>query len=292
MRLRYIETTGRCNLKCPFCVDRFRNYDMTDYDFEKIVERNESLYKNQWLWVDFNGEPLIDKHIYDRIALLNRHGANTQLSTNGILLDTMNCKKIIESGLKYIVISVLSLNKEIYLKLRGEDLLDRVIDNTKKLKELVDSSGSDLVVQAVATDVYGNDIDSFVDFFHGIGWDVAVHKYTTRAGDVDNDVKYCVPNIPQRQECLGLEENLIVLSNCEVVCCCSDYRGRNSLGNLRDYDYSIAELMENKKLEQLVEMQKKGKYIGACKQCKDWIYYQAQSQEIYVKEYPFSFGEV
>lgn len=286
MRMRYLETTGKCNLNCPFCVERYRNYDMCDMDFYKTVDNNIELFKDKWLWLDFNGEPLVDKKIYERIRYLENKGALTQMSTNGYYLNEENILRLIEAGLRYIVVSVVSLDSDIYKKLRGRTDLNVVLENINKLKEIVAEYASPLQIQAVATDFAGNDLPGFISYFNGQNINVAIHKYTNRCGDVRlNKVETNMTGM-RRGECTGLEDNLIVLSNCDVVCCCCDYSGKNVLGNLRDYDYSLKKLLENGKLNELIKGQKEGNYVGQCRWCDDWIYYQEKSDIMYVQEFP------
>lgn len=284
MRIRYIETTGRCNLTCPFCVDRFRNFDMDDDLFYNIVDNNLECMKGQWLWLDFNGEPLLDTEIFERIRYLEDRGIKTQITTNGIILDEDAMIKLIDSRLEYIAISVLSLNPSIYKELRGLGNNEKIVNRVRQLKHLVDEKNSKLEIQAVAIDYPRNDLEEFVKYFHSIGVHVGIHRFTNRVHDIHLNYNVCNETKMNRGECIGIEDNLIVLSNGEVVFCCCDFRGRSSLGNLKDYNYSIAELMENGVLKDIISNQKNGIFKGICKECTDWIYHQQESTVEYVKE--------
>ena len=284
--IRYIETTGRCNLNCPVCVERYRNYDMKQEDFLEIVNRNASLFLDRCVWLDFNGEPLLDPLFFERVKLLKQKGAIVQISTNGILLNHDNIIKIVESGVDYLVISVITLDPLNYKQIRGVDMLREIIENVKKLKLYVDKAGSSMEIQAVAIDTGTEDLTSFIDYFHSIGIHAGVHQFTNRAHCSRKTYKTTHQKLEKRGACQGRKQNLVVLCNCDVVSCCCDFKGVNVLGNLRDYDYSVIDLVRKSKFDAFFLDQENQIFKGACAKCDDWIYYQKESTEKYVTVYP------
>lgn len=286
LKIRYFETTGRCNLNCPICVERFRNYDMSMEDFYAIADKNEHILKGEWIWMDFNGEPLIDPHFFTRVRYLKQKGVTIQLSTNALLLDEHNCMKIIESGVDYLVISVTTLDPELYCHIRGVDKLPLVLENTRLIKRIADQMHSSIEIQAVAIDTGTNDLQGFINYFHSIGLHAAVHNFTNRAKCSRLTYTTHHDSIEQRGACQGLKQNIGILCNCDVVTCCSDFKGVNSLGNLRDFDYSVSELVAASNLEKMLLKQDQHIFTGACAHCSDWIYYQRNAKEKYVTVYP------
>lgn len=287
--IKYIETTSKCNYSCPICVSRTRNCHLDMNEFYSIVDNNLELFHKKPIWMDFNGEPLVDPHFFERIKYMTDKGLKTRISTNGALLNEENRLKIIESGLNYLVVSIGTLNKDTYKKIRGVDKLPEVLNNLIELKKCVDKSNSKLQLQAVMIDT-GEDLDreEFIKYFHNLGINVAFHNFTNRSKSIEMDINPKNRELENytRGECKGLKRNIIILSNCEVVTCCCDFLAQNSLGNLRDYDYSVKKLMANGKLEQLINNLKNHIYEGACKNCTDWIYYQEKACEEYVTVYP------
>lgn len=288
--IRYIETTSRCNYDCPMCVNRNRSNDMSDSDFYSIVMKNKEILKGQRTWLDFCGEPLLDSHLFYRIQLLCSVGVIAQLSTNGALLeDEEVMMELVNSGIDYVVVSIPSLKPQIYKSLRGVDNLDQVLRNLFKMKEYIDKSHSSVQLQAVAVDMgNGFDIEEYIRFFHNKGIHVAIHQFTNRAHNSQMKT-HTTPDLSlERKECLGLKQNIAILSNCEVVTCCCDFLGENSLGNLRDYDYSVTELIKKSSLNKMIEDQKHNIYNAFCQKCEDWIYHQKTSTKEYVKLYPYN----
>lgn len=283
--IRYIETTGKCNLNCPICVDRFRNYDMDINEFIKIINVNKGILRDSWIWLDFNGEPLMDEFFFDRIKHLKELGVHILISTNGLLLTKNTCMKLISAEIDYVVISVMTLDRELYRQLRGIDALENVLNNVILLRDCVIQCKSPMHLQAVAIDTGNNDLDSFISHFHSLGIDAAVHQFTNRAQCSRKTYSVEHDKIT-RGVCQGLKQNLSILCNCDVVTCCIDLKGRNSLGNLRDYEYSIEKLLNNGKLDEIIKEQEQHIFRDACFKCTDWIYFQEKSREKYVRVYP------
>ena len=287
--IKYIETTSRCNYSCPICVPRTRNCHMDINEFYKIIDNNLDVFYKKAIWMDFNGEPLVDPYFFERIRYMHSKGINTRISTNGALLNEENRRKIAESGISYVVVSIGTLNPELYKQIRGVDNLSKVLNNLIELKKCIEEMNGKTELQAVMIDTGENlNREEFIKYFHNLGINVAFHNFTNRANSIEMDIN---PqnrdfNAYQRGECKGLRSNIIILSNLEVVNCCCDLLAQNSLGNLRDYDYSVKKLMENGKLDNLISDLKNHIYKGACKDCTDWIYYQENATEEYVTVYP------
>ena len=291
LRISYLETTGRCNLNCPICVERYRNFDMDMDDFYAIADANEKLFCGNKLWLDFNGEPLVDPFFFERVKYLREKGAIIRISTNGLLLTEENCMKLVQSGISYLVISVSTLDPVLYQTIRGVNALDIVLKNVQRLKDCVDKEKSPMQLQAVVIDTGTTDTKHFISYFHERGFHAAVHQFTHRAQCSRKQYVVTHNDIPKRGACQGRKQNIGILCNCEVVTCCSDFRGINSLGNLRNYNYSVSDLIQASNLDLVIEEQENQIFRGACATCGDWIYYQKDSTEKYVTVYPLEESE-
>ena len=138
-----IETVNACNARCPMCTinDWNRNYPvMKDDVFNKISDDlidNKKYLKRVSLYRD--GEPLIDKKLPLRIAKFKDQGIDdTSISTNVSLLNEKRSKEILEAGLGLIIMSIDSLKKEIFEKIRKKLVLEEVLDNAIKFFQLRD----------------------------------------------------------------------------------------------------------------------------------------------------------
>ena len=287
--IKNLEVTSVCNYRCPICVRRARTGHMNMDDFYKVVDKNYHLFNENGVWLHFYGEPLMDPYFLERVSYIKSKGVKTRISTNGSLLTEKRREALAYSGLDYIVVSVSTLNREIYKETRGIDNLPLVIQNLIGFKRYIDEHKIPMRLQAVFIDTGdSSEGDKFIKFFHDYGIDAAFHNFTNRANSVELDLftedkhDYSL----KRGVCCGLETKIGVLSNCEVVTCYCDFEGKNSLGNLRDYDFSLEKLISNGKLNEIKENLKNHIYTGACEDCSDWIYYQNNSSEKYVTVYP------
>jgi MoaA/NifB/PqqE/SkfB family radical SAM enzyme len=257
-------------------------------DFYKIVDKNYHLFNENGIWLHFYGEPLTDPNFLTRVSYIKSKGAKTRISTNGSLLNEKRRHALATSGLDYIVVSISTLNRDTYKKTRGNDNLSLVLKNLLEFKKYIDDLKIPIQLQAVMIDTdNGSERDEFIKYFHDYGIHAAFHNFTNRANSIEMDLfvadkhDYSV----KRGVCKELEK-VGILSNCDVVTCCCDLEGQNSFGNLRDYDYSLEDLLKNGKLEEIKDRLINQIYIGACANCSDWIYYQEDSVEKYVTVYP------
>ncbi len=128
-----IESTTRCNLKCWMCDswrwDR-RGMTMSFSDFKRIIDQFPFLISVN---LQGMGEPLMDKDIFKKVAYCKSKKIVTLFSTNATLINENTAKKIIDSGLDYIVISVDGATPETFERIRVGAKFEQVIGNVKKL---------------------------------------------------------------------------------------------------------------------------------------------------------------
>jgi len=60
-----LEVTNFCNLNCPICVVKnTREQGFLDISLlKKIIEENKTILKDQFIWLHFNGEPLLHPYL-------------------------------------------------------------------------------------------------------------------------------------------------------------------------------------------------------------------------------------
>ncbi|MBF0436078.1 MAG: radical SAM protein [Magnetococcales bacterium] len=147
-----IETIRNCNAHCRFCaVDRWdmSNPQLPQFLFDKIVEEMRD-YRHWIRMVDVQraGEPLLDKHLSQRISQLKNIGIRfVTVSTNASLLNEKTATRLLDSGLDEIMISIDSVDKEIYESLRVGLNYETVITNIKNFFALRDKQCPELVIR-------------------------------------------------------------------------------------------------------------------------------------------------
>jgi len=131
-----IENTGRCNLNCIMCARRFRPVaagDMPDDLFERILEEARPLY----VTINGDGEPLLDPGLWNKLAAAERRRCIVSMPTNATLLDEAAARRLADSGVELITISLDGATRETYEAIRRGARFDAVLENIRRLKEAV-----------------------------------------------------------------------------------------------------------------------------------------------------------
>lgn len=272
-----LELTNNCNLHCVICTANKRKKWEMQIDFlEKILNKNQKILEGKNIWLHFRGEPLLYKNLCKAIDLLNSYWVKSSFSTNGILLTDSNIRKILTSKVHRIVVSMITDIPSEYKRLRWVDALWIVKNNALKLKEAIDKKKSDTIVQVMFLD-HGQDknhIKRFVDSYRKLGFEVSVHKYSHRTGEVKWNMSVDEYNgNPKRKPCHRLFQKTCLLRNWDIVPCCYDMEGKVFSGfNIRDYDFDLMKARESKIYKDIRSKQNKWIYEGNCNQCKDRMY--------------------
>ncbi|MFH1011496.1 MAG: radical SAM protein [bacterium] len=133
-----MEPTNRCNLRCPLCPSGAGTLtrsigEMTLSDYRKILDAIGPQHRRIYLWNQ--GEPLLNDSLPDMVRLAHERGIHTVTSTNGQLLGRGDmAKRLVQSGLDAIILSVDGLTAETYRKYRIGGELQPVIFGMQALR--------------------------------------------------------------------------------------------------------------------------------------------------------------
>ncbi len=131
-----IEPTTACNLGCPECPSGLKQFSRPTGNMKSSVNEKiiDELGKNlAYINFYFQGEPFINKNIFDLIAYANTKGIYTATSTNAHFLNPESCEKVIDSGLKRMIISIDGTTQEVYEQYRKEGSLEKVLEGTRNM---------------------------------------------------------------------------------------------------------------------------------------------------------------
>jgi MoaA/NifB/PqqE/SkfB family radical SAM enzyme len=116
-----MEITYICNLACPTC---FRWTSKPD-EYELTLDEWKGVLGKLRAWLGpFNlsitgGEALLRKDLLDVIKFASKNGIVTVLTSNGSLIDKTLAKRIVDSGLDGLSLSLNSLKRHIHNETRG-----------------------------------------------------------------------------------------------------------------------------------------------------------------------------
>jgi radical SAM protein with 4Fe4S-binding SPASM domain len=274
-----IETVNACNARCPMCTinDWERNYPvMRDDVFNKISDEiieNKELVKRVSLYRD--GEPLIDKKMPQRINKFFENGIKeTSIATNVSLLTEKKSRELLEAGLGMIIMSIDSLDKEVFEKIRVRLKFEQVRDNAIKFLQLRDKINPKcrVWIRMIRQESNSNEFDEYNKFWRKYASDVDriyYHNIFNWGGQLDNYKsieKSYEPNLP----CVALWSLMVFFANGDVPLCNVDYNNKFPTGNVMKS--SIRELWKSKILNSRRKLHLDGnkKEISICENCNVW----------------------
>ena len=128
-----IEPTTGCNFRCTMCQVSSPNFISKNLDYEmfkKTIDDNKQLLK---IKLQGMGEPLINNNFYDMVEYASKYSIASEITTNGSLLNDKNIKKLQNSNLSRITVSIDGATSEIFEKIRIKSDFKTVISNCKNL---------------------------------------------------------------------------------------------------------------------------------------------------------------
>jgi radical SAM protein with 4Fe4S-binding SPASM domain len=130
------ESTTHCNLKCKMCVrnENIKNPKHLSFDtFKNIYDQVKPLK----ITLSGQGEPLLNKELNQMIKYARENGSSVMIPSNGTLILKNNlANDLVESGLNVLKISIDAANKDTYIKVRGQDCFNDIIEGIKKIQEI------------------------------------------------------------------------------------------------------------------------------------------------------------
>ncbi len=274
-----IETVNACNARCPMCTinDWERNYPvMKDDVFNKISDElieNKRYLKRVSLYRD--GEPLIDKKLSKRINKFKENGIdNTSIATNVSLLNEKKSYDLLNAGLGIIIMSIDSLKKDIFEKIRVRLNFEEVIDNAIKFFEIRDKINPNcrIWVRMIRQEENYNEWDNYFNFWKKYASEkdrIYFHNIFNWGGQLENFKPVSdsfEPNLP----CISLWSLMVFFANGDVPLCNVDYNNKYPVGNV--LKNNIKDLWNSKisNLRRKYHLESQKDKIDICKNCNVW----------------------
>lgn len=278
-RFLEIETINVCNARCPMCTinDWQRGArSMTDELFAKIAEeviehaqevKRVSLYRD--------GEPLIDKKLSWRVAMLKGGGVeNVAISTNVSLLTEAKAQELLDAGLDIIIMSIDSLDKRTFESIRVRLIFEEVLENALRFIEMRNRirPSTQIWMRMIRQESNQHEWPTYREFWskHLSEQDrIYYHNIFNWGGQLKGFnpiVMSYEPNLP----CVALWSLLVIFCNGDVPLCNVDYNNKYPTGNVRDR--SISELWRSKVMQERRNLHLTGKKacISLCDNCNVW----------------------
>ncbi len=177
-----IESTGVCNLRCPFCATTMKNWGpgvpgyMKMETFQRIIDEGaqEGLCS---IKLSFRGEPTLHQQLPEMVAYAKQKGIlDVYFNTNATLLTDKLIHRLIDAGLDRISISFEGLTAEAYEGYRVGAEFEKVIENVRRLRRIRDERGKGLPqirVQSVLLPELKESFPQYVEFWKTVADEVA-----------------------------------------------------------------------------------------------------------------------
>jgi len=274
-----IETVNACNARCPMCTIAEwtrKTPTMRNPLFEKIADElieNRKYVKRVSLYRD--GEPLLDKKLADRTAVLKQGGINeVAISSNVALLDEQKSRDLLEAGLDTIIMSIDSLKKDVYEAIRVKCDFEVVMANAQRFIELRNQirPSSKVWVRMIRQESNYDEWPAFEAFwkerladndrvnYHTLhNWGSQLKGFNA----VEENSEYGIP-------CVALWSLMVIFGNGDVPLCNVDYNNIHPCGSVAES--SIRDVWRAQTLERIRHQHLNGEKAKTdiCANCNVW----------------------
>lgn len=152
----FLEPTTQCNLKCLHCgrtywKDRDQHRDLDLETFKKVVAELVGMGLRV-ITIQGVGEPLLHPDIFEMITFAQAQGLRTRFNTNFTVLDEASAERLVRVGHSEVMVSIESIDPEMYADIRRGGTIDTVLSNIALLaatKRRLGSNTPEINVSAV-----------------------------------------------------------------------------------------------------------------------------------------------
>lgn len=279
----HIETSSKCNLSCLFCDRGQGNIDrpaaiMTLTDFQQIITKlPKSIY---WITLYFQGEPLLDKTIIEKIKYLRANNYFVEISTNAQNINEEMATALVESGINRIIISMDGISQKTYEKYRINGKINKVfeaISNLLESKKKLNKKNPKIIIQYIVFKHNESEIYQFKKMMKKL--DVTIRIKNAQLEDdaidylpnnkkyrrykINNDKLQLNKSLPK--PCYRLWKEIIFLQNAQIAICCQDKNGE--LINETWHKKTIKQIWSSQELNAIRQKTLIGNNLEICKNC-------------------------
>lgn len=267
-RLYQIETTSRCNLKCPFCprtTDLLRNNQRDLNAVMPLDKFEEVLDKMPWLRsleLFHFGEPFMQKDIEAYIRACKKRNIYVVIASNLLPATDAKIDAAFDAGLDFLVMDVDSLDADRYAAARVGGNLEQLRDRVRYI--LQKAKRPYCVAQTIMLDGKAEYTEAeFVEWTGGLRADEVRYKFLDSFRGEIASKGTLGPDDVCREAFYGFTVHV----NGNVVPCDRDWAGENVMGNI--FDQSIDEIWNGPKYQEFRRKMKSPDKPAMCQMCDE-----------------------
>ena len=289
-----IEPTNNCNLFCKECPTGTQTLtrkkgNINIETFKKSIDELYSYLINIILY--FQGEPYLNKLLFEMISYANSKNTYTITSTNAHFLDKNNSIKTIKSGLNELIISIDGTSQKIYESYRVGGDLEKVIQASKNIieaKRELKANRPFVVFQFLVLKTNEHQISEIKRLAKKLGVDKLQLK-SAQIYDFENNSSL-IPRINKysrykknkngnysiksklKNRCWRMWTNPVITISGDVIPCCFDKDAKYVMGNINKN--SFKEIWQSKNyIDFRKRILKSRRSIEMCKNCTEGLKY-------------------
>lgn len=269
-----VEPGNYCNLNCTTCANNKLTRPKGQMNirlYKKIIDEIAEQNPYTRLWLDFYGEPLIQKYkIYYMVDYARKKGlVNININTNGTLLDEEMAEMLLDSGISFISIDCDGFSKEVYEKIRvgaNRDVTYANIEHLLKRKKESGNTSTIIEIKVMEMEENKQEINQILEYWRERGAWTTTRRLISWAGMCED----IVPEIQQERVACGNAVGILPITwDGKAVNCVMDVDAQFVCGDVTKE--SIKEIwnrrndMVRKHLEHRFD-----ELPDICKSCNDW----------------------
>ena len=280
-----VDVTEVCNLACVHCphpeFEKSAHYGARYLEpalNKKLVDevREHGQGRTQYIRYTGEGEPLVHPKGYDMIEYAaSKSGVYVTITTNGTIMNEKRTRKLLESGVHLIDISIDAFKPETYAKIRVNGDLEVTRANVLNLLKWIRDTKSPtrVVVSFIEQPQNSAEIPDFEKFWRENGADqVVVRRLHSGAGAVIKMAQLLRQNNKnsKRYPCLYPWERITLNPRGDLVFCPQDWVQGSVIADFRGT--SIRETWQGEFYRKLREAHLSNDFASHefCGQCPDW----------------------
>jgi len=280
-----VDVTEVCNLECIHCphpeFKKSKHYAARYLDptlNAKIVDevREHGAGQTQYIRYSSEGEPLVHPKGYDMIEYAARNsGVFVTLTTNGTIMNKKRTRRLLDSGVHMIDISIDAMTPETYAKVRVQGDLNITRANVLNLLAWIRQSGSPtkVVVSFIEQPQNRHEAEEFSTYWTEHGADsVVIRRLHSAAGAVVDIARIMRAEQARetRRPCVYPWERIVLNPRGYLAFCPADWTHGSTITDYRET--TVAQTWQSDFYRKLREAHHGNDFAshGFCGQCPDW----------------------
>lgn len=271
-----VEPGNYCNLNCTTCANNLLTRpkgQMNILLYKKIIDEIAKENPFTRLWLDFYGEPLLQKFkIYYMIDYARKQGLkNININTNGTLLDKEMAEMLLDSQISFISIDCDGFSKDVYEGIRigaNRDVTYANIEYILQRKKELGLKQPIIEIKIMEMEENKHEIQQVLDYWRARGAWTTTRRLISWAGMCED----IAPEVNADRVACGNAVGILPITwDGKAVNCVMDVDAKFVCGDVNEE--SIKDIW-SKRNENMVIKHMEHRFDelpDICKNCNDWM---------------------